>query len=726
MSERLSDFLNSLQLDPPASDQQTAPTPRAGYATASVFAGKGSTNYAVGTLYDIDITIIGSKVGISAINQVEVRKIRSSVYVGPDQSRDQFIKAESSLDFHGLAVLENVRGSGRRSDAIRLLTATTPDNTPVYELSPDWAEGEASPKLLPAPPHCRLLLDLTTEASQVTEQFGHDLLDYSRTLKANGSQLVVTVTPRIWTPCRVLMKEYTVNLVPREAKLIVRAHIALRGGPSALISWLDEEPLQGLMAEMYARQASPQEGVELAERLLSARFEDLGLIVDAQRKWEKDIHDQLDCRQVGWADRRILLITVAVLNGAASSAIGTASRQLARSLGHTKLPLYMSLESEGWTTRIRAIDAIAKDDRTWLNLDKPGLDWAIIEWLWRDQPELHQPFLDWVAVLTRSPATRLYADRLAEVLAHLTRVYRSPEIFDKMFSWLKREKGAGVVECQLAEDALAKLLIDDSAGGLAQGRMWHWAYRGSTAAIAPLARLCAGPFGTKLPQVALARLRHLEARADHPAASIAVSKAVRFLAGQDDLRPLVTNKSLEWSREGVSRRTGLLALVSLIDSRPDDSVAALLVQDAMTDVQMLLLLSEAWLTLTTHGDQAEIAEITRHWCVLREEGRLHGATVDRIWAASVAAIVREQPKAAFIEAMTDRTRSEMLLLSIRQMREAVEQALDSPILGESNDAVLTEQSQLVTVEVDAPIDHSGISPSQIDAIAEEPDGTLGT
>ncbi|MBQ1009449.1 hypothetical protein KBX53_00440 [Micromonospora sp. M51] len=615
--------------------------------------GDKSNNMAVGVLYHTTLMSSG-RVGWRLVDQMLVTKARFTSYI-PAKPMDEFIKAEAALDEYGLAILENHRGTGKETDAIRLLSATSPVSTSVvdvYELLPDW-EGAPSTRDFPLSSDTRLLLDLSDVTEEIPEAFADELMAYARNLRELNSRIVVTVTDKAWQRCRPKLRGHTATIPRRRASSVIRAHLTFHDHREVL-GLLEQDAVRAFVAELDEGRTSPDYAVKVADRLRLVRTAaDIDRTIGELRKWRPYIDQQLDSRKPNWADRRMLLIAAAVLNGCPSTAVAAASRALATALGHETVPLFKALESEGWSRRLREIGATVADDCTWIDRDKPGVDYAIFEWLWNEHPELRGPVLKWTRDLVTDPKTKKHARRVIGVIAYVAGECRSVDLLEALYAQLKSPRAEAYRG--LVEEAVEGLLFHPAAAALTQERLWRWAYRGDRGAFPSLALLCGGRLGREHPFVALARLRHLIARAELPEHRAAVAAALRGLAREPRLRQPVLAKVVSWAEDNFAS-----GLIMLLDARCDGAVADLLVRDAEDNVAAFDLLVRAWDLLSSDDDQDRVAELTAGWSVERDLGHIGALTLARVWEPIVHKVFSGSPEAVFISAMTPETRADTL------------------------------------------------------------------
>ena len=628
-------------------------------SNVGAFGGDKSNNLAVG-MFNYNPTLLSSgRVGWRLIDQTLIAKARFTSYI-PPKSTGEFKKAETAIDGHGLAILENHRGTGKETDAIRLLCGTVPASTStvyLYELLPDWEEAPTT-RDLPVSQRTRFVLDLSDATEEIPEAFAEELKAYARDLKEVDSQIVVTVTEKVWHRCQPKLADLTATIPQRGAGPIIRAHLTFHNQQEAL-ALLDLDAVRAFIAELDVGHTSPDDAVKVAERLRIASLTDVGQAIDELRKWRPYIDLQLDRRQTNWADRRMLLIAAAVLNGCPSPVVATGFRGLAKALGHEEVPLFKALESEGWSRRLREIGAAVIDDCTWVDRDRPGVDYAIFEWLWTEHPELRESILRWAQELVTDAKTKKYASRVVDVIAHVTAECRSVELLEVLYSQLKSPRAEAYRS--LVEDAVEGLLLNPAVAALTQERLWRWAYRGDRAAFPSLAALCAGRLGHEYPFVALARLRHLVARAELPEHRAPVARALRKLAREQRLRQAILTKAVSWARDRLPA-----GLIMLLDARSKDAVADLFVQDASNNQAAFDLLVEAWDLLTSYEDQSPVIDLTAGWSTQRDLNQIDAVTMARVWAPIVRKVLSGSPEAAFIAAMTPETRADTLQFSMSQ------------------------------------------------------------
>jgi hypothetical protein len=102
-----------------------------------------------------------------------------------------------------------------------------------------------------------------------------------------------------------------------------------------------------------------------------------------------------------------------------------------------------------------------------------------------------------------------------------------------------------------------------------------------------------------------------------------------------------------------------------VDSIVSRSVGSL-IQHASSDEKMSRNLRDAWVTFIQKQDQNEVDAITRQWSVGRDENRFDATACDRLLVSVLEEVLAHEPRAAFVRAMTDRTRSEMFMHSVGQ------------------------------------------------------------
>ncbi|WP_157546192.1 hypothetical protein [Hamadaea tsunoensis] len=633
----------------------------------SALGGDGSRTTAIGVLHNVTHVYSGRAPGF--VGEHLVKFARSVFYVKPDPVA--YRKAETCLDGQGVVVIEGDRGTGRETDAYRLLAYRDrePDvhggTLTLQQLPVDWDEPTTVglPRILRG----RFILDLSNER-EVTESFARSLRSYGEELEKIHSMVVVIVTPLVWDRVRPMMESLTVSFDARPADEIMRAHLAYHGGDGRSRALLARNDVVSLMAELAGREASPAEAAEVAEKLSRGQAGDLELVIDECRRWGHYIGTQLGVREPDTADRRVLFVAAAALNGCSSEAVAAADASLGVALRLHSAPPFRVLETPGWTERTREIGATVRDDRTWMDDKRPGVDLAVIGWVYREHPGLRSALLKWLHGLVHAPATSPFTDRIAGVHAYLAAEFPAARLLDTAYGWLSK----GAPDARLGYLILEKGLSDPSTEPLLRRKLWEWAYRGSVDAIPALARLCAEILGPRLPHASLGRLRHLIRGAEAaPQHCVAVAEALRVLARLDGLAGLVLEKAVDWAGDETSHVEGVRAVSALLDPRPRTSVLPDLLAAAQADLALRASLSRAWQILI--GDESSRVEVTsmvrtlsRAWGDMGEEAIM--------LAKILLPAVREQLDGAgwaILDAMDLPMRTDVLLYAARHQRTVV-------------------------------------------------------
>lgn len=595
--------------------------------------GSDSVNVAIGAVHSS--TYIGARWTLRRVLDAEVARTQSHAYVHPS-SRTDFREAERQLDLYGLIIIEGKRDTGRNTDAIRLLAGgTTGVGTPapdIIEIRPGWDEPNTHD--LPELSGHQFILDLTDEGL-VTEYFARELIEYSGRLKLRDSTMVIVTTPEVWRTARPILDARTFSFAPRGHEDLIKHHFNA-AGVLELAGCVSHPSVRAYVTRPERDRSGPRPTVAAAEKLVQihrvkGRVEDSDIraVIDEAESWREFIHRHLDESLVGAADKRIFHIAAAVLNGAPSGIVDEANQLLRVRLGHDRVPLYRALETEGWTARVKAIDAVVVDDRVWVDHVRPGLDLAIVEWLWRDHPALRKQILTWFRSLLTNRTTTAYADRIVDVLIHLAAKVHSQELVSEIHSWFKETKERE--RTRLRDSAIAvlgRLLLDEAMGRMVQRRLWRWATSDSAELTVPLAALCGGEYGRTYPYSALVRLKQLAMRCDGSGRD-AVIGTLRELCFPGDGMRIVLEAVSSWAQDRDSRAAAIGVEALLSPLGPASPTTALLAY-AQENAAAAAMLTKCWTLLVTSEHQS-LATITRSWSDMIALKEVDPLLVMRIW-----------------------------------------------------------------------------------------------
>lgn len=531
-----------------------------------------------------------------------------------------------------LVVVCGPRGTGRRASALNLLADARIE---IRECLTDWDAPRVD--LLPREPDGRYLLDLTDEPSAVPEQFGRALAGYAADLRRYGAKMTILVTDPLWRSCRPHTDRFTIKLEAPGAETVLAAR--LRPSPFHLKWFETDRVLQDEVRALLTPDASPGRAAELAE-IIKRRSPDnesqISTIRDEFQHWESYLQDKFSEHQadrnagevavhtnaVSAARRRALLITLSILDGAPAEIVLKASDALLMHLGVEPDARDILIGPE-LSDLLHDVGADRVDDTITLARQRPGLDQAVLERIWRERPQLRAPIREWMEAITAENAVAASElDRVAEVLARLAIQLGSLEIIDIVQRWI----AGSARHRRLAIGVLERLAISQEVGATVRRRLYTWARsKSDVQLLTGVAEVCSGLLGRRSPTIAILRLRHL-LTSEHAEVHQAAATALRSLAVDESVRPHIVAAIVNWSTglAGIAGQRGLLALVDpgedLMTTSGIDAIAA--------DLDLQMRLHHAWTAMIADPEsQSSAIRVVRRWLACADAGTLNSGFV---------------------------------------------------------------------------------------------------
>lgn len=435
--------------------------------------------------------------------------------IGPDEilSEDLFVSTGPAEDVRsGVYALIGPPNTGRRTEGRQLLSSL-PDMDRLREFrTPDWDEPDMG--RVPNDPRHGYLLDLTGMGEALPDDFGEDLARYARNAREHGSLLVILGDEAVGD--RLPSADEGSGIVVREhqrpdALVVARRRIhetALR----ERTAWLDIEG--GTFHGLVSSDAPPSRGVDLAQAVLEAKNENDDTVLGAFANWQKQIQDWFatDVRRedATGAEQRALRIAAAFLDGSPAPAVLNAADELLSKPVRDRFELWGgALAAPDDQVRCRTAGVDFRDGRVSITDNRPGLDSAVIRYLWDRRGSLSALLTTWLSDISSpgGPASECL-DRLSTVLMEVAVAQGSATVLGLLEEWLKQD-------ARRRMDFVVKVLQRLTEHPVLGPRvrvvdLRNWARgSGSPERQRAVIRVCRGGFAEEYPEQALMRLRYV-------------------------------------------------------------------------------------------------------------------------------------------------------------------------------------------------------------------------
>lgn len=250
---------------------------------------------------------------------------------------------------------------------------------------------------------------------------------------------------------------------------------------------------------------------------------------------------------------RIVLISVAVLEGREASEVFDAADSLARVAGEETGDAG-GISGLGTDPTLETVGAKRVPDAG-VRFTRPEYADAVLEYVWEQLPRFHEYLLTWTSELATGANSQL-AVRIRESCARLALLRKDQGLTVKFFDRWAQSGRTG----QIAADFAAEIAISPELGRAMRQRLYNVAKKPSSDHQAmAVARACA-IYGRTNPASALTRLKWL-AQAESDKARQAALDAVETLAEESELWFEVIDTVLrEWCNEGVTAARREVAL----------------------------------------------------------------------------------------------------------------------------------------------------------------------
>lgn len=432
---------------------------------------------------------------------------------------------------------------GRKSAGLRLLAATSVANGRLSELLPDWDEPDVA--CLPEERGAGYLLNLRGVTQPLPDAFYTDLVTYASRLRKAGSYMVITATKTVWSQARAGGSHPEILVVEIERPKpddIVKRYLESDEKTQDRSDWIDKK--EGVFFGLLPEDCAPDEAARLASIIAKAKDIEDKDALDEFKGWEAHLSDWFSGGEEGVRTRAVRIAGAYLDKAPAAVVLSSADLLLAAPKINLPMPEGGLLAMPDAPSRLEPA-GISFDGATGIaSLVHESQGPAIRRYLWTQHTQLSQEVLtQWLQDISQGPA-KDHLDVLASALTQLAETVGIAPIFDLATGWLR---AGDKQQLDLVGDLLSDLAVHATLGSQARAELAKWAAgKKEPARQRAVARACSGAFGKEYPSQALTRARYILSSPGSDEALKDATKAVRVLASDADLAPLVTDTVVKW------------------------------------------------------------------------------------------------------------------------------------------------------------------------------------
>ncbi|KIF76092.1 hypothetical protein QR77_23825 [Streptomyces sp. 150FB] len=571
---------------------------------------------------------------VEDIPDAELRAVRRA-WVHSDAAAQEVTTAEEAASLlvgegPALAVIAGPQGFGKRAAALKALWEASRSLTGVplgaqepklQQIQPDWDDMKVPDvSLLPAAPGHGYLLDITAEIGtwQNPANVATSLVRHAERLRTKGSFLVLVTDTHGWpADASGALADVLVRATRRPSpQRVAAAHLQWMYDMPDRARWLnpdarDSSELDGAASHLVKDAMSPAEAVRLAGLLARAEASVDG-IAQAQaafQKWEKLVEEIFENTKDD-ADDRALLIAALFLSGDDALTVQDASRTLLGEKGQRTMRDILT--GPDLTARYNRVKVRVQG--RYIDIDeKPGYAQAVLNHLWRQRADIHEPLLNWIDSVTgpKHPgAARL--ERISDLLVQLAIAENDIRVIKKIYYWIDNGEASSEHQ-QLIGRVLTTAAHADTLGTQVRGLLLDWAQEASTAVTTVVTFVCRSDFAEHYTYQALIRLRWVLGRPTRDAAVEAAEDAIRDIAARPGLLARVWKSVVKWPDEGRGLAASR-AFLALLDPRDNPYVLKVMMAAAERDAEVRQKLIAGWRTaLSNPAVTAESRDLLIGW-----------------------------------------------------------------------------------------------------------------
>ncbi|MEV6821470.1 hypothetical protein AB0M72_22230 [Nocardiopsis dassonvillei] len=333
-------------------------------------------------------------------------------------------------------------------------------------------------------------------------------------------------------------------------------------------------------------------------------------------------------------ERNYLLLT-AVLDGAQIDGVHRHITSLAQAFGESKEDARppKGQQGPGLIQLARQIGAVPLHGGG-LQFPGPGFAEAVVQYFWRDRPELTDAFIRWTAQLPldlKSAHGERLAERMVPWVVHHAQATRST----RLLRTVATDWSEGGVLVQYAQELLVAASLDPQIGHRTRTALGTWINDAGTEAplLKALARVCQR-LAPAHPTQMLRRLGDL-ALSTQEGVSEAVVEAIDVLWNDADLRPRLHRTLISWfnDEQETPRQSAVSAFLHLARQGDDEKQLVLLRELEATNGDWVI---RGWRTVLEADEPTDLA---RQACsVWLDVAALHEGAREQIITVLVRAV----------------------------------------------------------------------------------------
>jgi len=485
---------------------------------------------------------IGARLRTKQISDEDVEEARSSYFLLPSEYDDLL----EVLWRHGLLVIEAPSGKGKRALGVRILSDCQArlirESKPargLHHIKMGWQEIDAwqMPKV---PGRC-YLLDLTGSTDEKpTREFAQELVRDSDEARYDGVYLVVLATPDVWDGCKSVTSKVTRSFTSPAACEVLAFHLQRRFKLTGYERWLDDNGIQSLVSSTERL----GEAAELAEEIARNRnrefAEALNDVLDKFGSWTNHLSSWFEGKSVS---DRATMVAAAVLDPGLPAEIMSARKELLRILESQDVEL-SPLAGPGRSGYLKLLGAMQVGNKFSISQMRPGLDNAVIRFVWNEWPQAHPHFEEWLVRMVDGASSSRVA-RIAHVAVEASLQANSTAFMSLVRRIVLENPGSR----GLALKILELTVLDPVVGAKVRSRLLSWAGNKNEDLAAIAAEVCGGQFGRERPNLALHRIFKALSRDARDKGVIAAERALVQLMGDEISRVAVRETVGTWLSE---------------------------------------------------------------------------------------------------------------------------------------------------------------------------------
>ncbi|WP_177244852.1 hypothetical protein [Streptomyces sp. yr375] len=521
-------------------------------------------------------------------------------YVAATEWQEARERAANALVESSVLLLVAPRHHGSTTFSFRLLAEETDEEVDLHVVETSWNHPLASK--LPAQAKSAYVLDLQdSDRDRINRTFLSHLEKYEQTLNKNGSYLIITVTPEIWSHVAgqvpAWLKVVRLSNYPRALE-VARKHLSAHGHTS-LLEYLNDTTVQENITDW-----SPVRAVRLVDEMIALRGEITREAADEgvdPSSYEDHLQSEIQELAGGWGeilnirfadstkistlpstesdttvqvldvDDRCLSLALAVRHSGPMSQIqddaqrlsdilaGVNSTSLEKSADKKRsVDLKAVLAGVGLRTRLNTIGADVHYGEA--QFDSPNYGEALLIHVWDQYHPLHERLIRWMVSCggEGSTADDPAVQAILNVLAH----HQDDSQLTKV-----RDEAAALDRLSVATAVLVGAARDEHLGRRARDFLYAWSDNKTSETQQLVVAACRELIEDQ-PGPALIRLRRVADNAANSQVSNDILNAFNAAAANPKLTGWFSNAVSEWQSQAGKASSpavnlGVLALMSV-------------------------------------------------------------------------------------------------------------------------------------------------------------------